>query len=161
MFPSSTGGLRCPSSLHKAWLTCLHDAKVEGRFTVHGLRRTFVDLARRARVDGVVTCSLTGHVTEKMRIYYSTVEMDDRRAAVTAVAELLRPMGDREGDRSRECSDPIEPRHRQVPASVLETAERETGLEPATSTLARRRSDVGFKWFSQVRGARGLEETWE
>ena len=25
----------------------------EDRFTVHGLRRTFVDLARRARVDGV------------------------------------------------------------------------------------------------------------
>jgi len=120
MFPSSTGGLRCPSSLHKAWLTCLHDAKVEGRFTVHGLRRTFVDLARRARVDGVVTCSLTGHVTEKMRLYYSTVGTDERRAAVAAVAELLGPVGDREGDRPRECTDPIEPRHGQLPADVLE-----------------------------------------
>jgi hypothetical protein len=48
-------------------------------------------------VDGVVTCSLTGHVTEKMRLYYSTVGMNERRAAVTAVAELLGPMGDREG----------------------------------------------------------------
>jgi hypothetical protein len=70
-------------------------------------------------VDGVVTCSLTGHVAEKMRLYYSTVGMDERRAAANAVAELLGPMGDREGDRPRECAGPIKPRHRQVSADVL------------------------------------------
>jgi integrase len=43
MFPSRTGGLRCPSSLHKPWLACLRAAGIEGRFTVHGLRRTFVE----------------------------------------------------------------------------------------------------------------------
>jgi integrase len=105
MFPSSTGGLRCPSSLHKAWVTCLRAAKIEGRFTVHGMRRTFVDLARRARVDGVVTRSLTGHVTEKMRLHYSTVGMDEKRAAVTAVADLVWALGDREGDQPATCID--------------------------------------------------------
>jgi len=35
-------------------------------FTVHGLRRTFNDLTRRAGADGVVPRSLTGHVTEGM-----------------------------------------------------------------------------------------------
>ncbi len=81
MFPSRTGGPRRPSSLQKPWLACLKAAQIEGRFTVHGLRRTFVDLARRARVDGVVTRALTGHVTEKMRIHYSTVGMDEKRRA--------------------------------------------------------------------------------
>ena len=66
MFPTSTGTLRCPNSLHKAWRECLTAAGIHERFTVHGLRRTFVDLARRGQVDAVVTRSLTGHVTMKM-----------------------------------------------------------------------------------------------
>ena len=89
MFPSSTGGLRCPSSLHKPWLACLQATQIAERFTVHGLRRTFVDLARRARVDGVVTRSLTGHVTERMRLHYSSVGMDEKRTAVAAIAVLV------------------------------------------------------------------------
>lgn len=55
MFPTSTGTLRCPNSLHKAWRECLTAAGIHERFTVHGLRRTFVDLARRGQVDAVVT----------------------------------------------------------------------------------------------------------
>jgi integrase len=58
MFPNRDGGLRCPASLQKPWRECLAAAEIHERFTVHGLRRTFVDLARRARVDGVVTHSL-------------------------------------------------------------------------------------------------------
>jgi len=95
MFPSRTGGLRAPSSLQKPWLACLKATRIDGRFTIHGLRRTFVDLARRARVDSVVTRSLTGHVTEKMRIHYSTVGMDEKRSAVVAIAALVQPGGDR------------------------------------------------------------------
>jgi integrase len=89
MFPALTGGLRCPSSLTKPWRASLKAAGVQGRFTVHGLRRTFVDLARRARVDGVVTRSLTGHVTEKMHLHYSTVGLDEKRSAVSAIAALV------------------------------------------------------------------------
>jgi len=59
----------------------------------------FVDLARRAHVDGVVTRSLTGHVTEKMRVHYSSVGIDEQRLAVAAVSALVRPSGDRGGDR--------------------------------------------------------------
>ena len=104
MFPSRTGGPRCPSSLHKAWLACVRAAGIEGRFTVHGLRRTFVDLARRARVDGVVTRSLTGHVTLKMHLHYSSVAMDEQRTAVSAVADLIRTSGDHGGDRPPDCA---------------------------------------------------------
>jgi hypothetical protein len=56
------------------------ESKIEERFTVHGLRRTFNDLTRRAGVDGVVIKSLTGHVTEKMRTHYSTVGLDEKLA---------------------------------------------------------------------------------
>jgi hypothetical protein len=45
-------------------------------------------------MDGVVTRSLTGDVTEKMRLHYSTVGMDEKRAAVAAVADRVRAMGD-------------------------------------------------------------------
>lgn len=89
MFPNRRGGLRCPSGLRNPWQRCLKAAQVKERFTVHGLRRTFVDLARRAKVDGVVTQSLTGHVTEKMRIYYSSVGLDEKRAAVATIAALV------------------------------------------------------------------------
>jgi integrase len=41
--------------LQKAWAACLKAAKIGARFTVHGLRRTFNDLARKAKVDAVVT----------------------------------------------------------------------------------------------------------
>jgi hypothetical protein len=37
MFPSRTGGLRYPSSLHKPWLACLAAIGIDERFTIHGL----------------------------------------------------------------------------------------------------------------------------
>jgi integrase len=56
LFPSETGTLRVPSSLQKAWPSSLKAAGIKAGSTVHGLRRTFNDLARRrgchARHDG-------------------------------------------------------------------------------------------------------------
>ena len=53
------------------------------------MRRTFNDLARRAGVDAVVTRSITGHVTEQMREHYSSVDLDEKRAAITNVVRLV------------------------------------------------------------------------
>lgn len=89
MFPSSAGTLRSPSSLDKAWDACLAKAEIEKRFTVHGLRYTFTDLVRLANVDAVVRRALTGHVTEEMQRHYSTVGMDEKRAAVAGVLRLV------------------------------------------------------------------------
>jgi integrase len=61
-----------------------------GGFTIHGLRRTFNDLAQRAAIDPIVTRSLTGHVTEQMRERYSTVCLDEKRQAVAAVVRLVK-----------------------------------------------------------------------
>jgi integrase len=89
VFPSDNGRLRTPSSMWKAWQVCLKAIGFQGHFTVHGLRRTFNDLARRAGVDAVVTKSITGHVTEKMREHYSSVGLDEKQQAVANVLRLV------------------------------------------------------------------------
>lgn len=91
MFPSSTGTPRTPNSLDRAWVRCLKEAEIKHRFTVHGLRYTFTDLVRRANVDAVVRRALTGHVTEEMQRHYSTVGLDEKRAAIAGVIRLVPP----------------------------------------------------------------------
>lgn len=98
MFPASNGALRTPNSMDRAWTKCLDLAKIEKRFTVHGLRYTFTDLVRRANVDVVVRRALTGHVTEQMQRKYSTVGLDEKRDAIAGVFRLVRlPGGDEVG----------------------------------------------------------------
>ena len=89
MFPSSTGTLRTPNTMDRAWNRCLEIAGIAKRFTLHGLRYTFTDLVRLANVDAVVRRALTGHVTEEMQRHYSTVGMDEKRAAVAGVLKLV------------------------------------------------------------------------
>jgi integrase len=89
MFPSAEGTLRTPNSLDRAWAKCLEHAGITKRFTVHGLRYTFTDLVRRANVDAVVRRALTGHVTEQMQRHYSTVGLDEKRAAIAGVLRLV------------------------------------------------------------------------
>jgi len=54
-------------------------------------RGTFTDLVRRANVDAVVRWALTEHVTEEMQWHYSTVGLDEKRAAVADVLRLVPP----------------------------------------------------------------------
>lgn len=72
-----------------------------------------------------------------MRLHYSTVGMDEKRAAVAAVADLVRAMGDREGDQPAKCIDATSG---SAPPSADgrsgKAVEREKGFEPSTSTLA-------------------------
>jgi integrase len=98
VFPSKRGTLRAPSGLWYAWQDCLQAAGITKRFTVHGLGRTFTDLARRAGVDAITTRSLTGHVTERMHEHYSTVDLSEKRAAVGADLRVLDGKG-RDGGR--------------------------------------------------------------
>jgi len=89
MFPTSTGTLRTPSSVQKAWKKCIAKAGIDKRFTVHGLRYTFNDLVRRANVDPIVRRALLGHVTEEMQRHYSNVGLDEKRAAVAGVIAMV------------------------------------------------------------------------
>ena len=70
-------------------MLCRGAAGIAKRFTVHGLRYTFTDLVRRANVDAVVRRALTGHVTEEMQRHYSNVGMDEKRAAIAGVIQLV------------------------------------------------------------------------
>lgn len=103
VFPSLSGKLKTPNTLAKTWQGCLNKIELKERFTVHGLRRTFNDLMRRAGADGIVTRALTGHVTAGMTEHYSTVGFDEKRAAVAGVLSLvsLPQTGDRTGDGGR------------------------------------------------------------
>ena len=104
VFPSLRGKLKTPNTLAKTWTGCLKEIGMsKERFTVHGLRRTFNDLTRRAGVDGIVTRALTGHTSVGMQIHYSTVGFDEKQAAVAGVLDLvpLPKTGDRTGDGAR------------------------------------------------------------
>lgn len=105
VFPAvRTGKLRGANSMRKAWVSCLKAAGITERFTPHGLRRTFNDMLRRAQVDPAIAKALTGHVTEQMREHYSTVGLDEKRAAVASVLRLL-PRGE-SADNGAEASTP-------------------------------------------------------
>jgi integrase len=97
MFPANNGELRTANSLDVAFAKAKKTAGITKRFTVHGLRYTFTDLVRRANVDAVVRRALTGHVTEEMQRHYSTVGLDEKRAAIAGVLRLVPPSGGNEG----------------------------------------------------------------
>jgi len=92
-----TGKLRNSTSMARAWKACLKAAGITERFTPHGLRRTFNDMLRQAHVEPVISKALIGHVTDEMREHYSTVRLDEKRAAVASALRLL-PGGDESAD---------------------------------------------------------------
>jgi hypothetical protein len=128
--------------MDRAWARCLEIAGITKRFTLHGLRYTFTDLVRLANVDAVVRRALTGHVTEEMQRHYSTVGMEEKRAAVAGVLRVV------DGGLSKSgTNDGTEPKAKGHATSEGSTSrpmrtansntslERDTGFEPATFSL--------------------------
>ena len=89
LFPSITGGFRAPCVLNKPLEEVAEELKLGKNLTQRGLRRTFNDLARAARVDDLVTRSISGHMTETMQHHYSTVSGAEQRRAVAQVIQLF------------------------------------------------------------------------
>jgi integrase len=58
------------------------------RITVHGLRRTFNNLARQV-TDRLVAMSIVGHTTDAMHEHYSSVSMTEKTAAQARVLALV------------------------------------------------------------------------
>ncbi|HLK40708.1 MAG TPA: hypothetical protein VKU41_28340, partial [Polyangiaceae bacterium] len=69
-------------------LTVSERIGLKKKFTPKGLRRTFNDAARVAALEGIVTMSISGHRTERMRDHYSTVNPSEQRDAVSKVLDL-------------------------------------------------------------------------
>jgi len=66
-------------------------------FTPVGMRRTFNDLMRQAKVEALVTKSISGHQTDRMREHYSTVTPDEQRRSISNVVSLFGPVKSGEG----------------------------------------------------------------
>lgn len=89
LFPSITGGFRSPNVLNKPFAEVTAEMGLGFQFTQRGMRRTFNDLARAARVDGIVTRSISGHLTEQMQEHYSTVGNEEQRQGLAKVINLF------------------------------------------------------------------------
>jgi integrase len=104
LFPAEDGGFRSVSFLKKAFATVGHLIGLNKKVTPRGMRRTFNDLMRLAKVEGIVTKSISGHQTDRMREHYSTVTPDEQRRSISNVVNLFGPRqsgeGRGEGDRA-------------------------------------------------------------
>ena len=89
LFPNGAGHYRSPGALAASLRICLAESEISERFTVHGLRRSFHDLAREAGVSSLVVSNLVGHSTPSMIRDYSTVTPAEQENAQDRVAALL------------------------------------------------------------------------
>ena len=55
------------------------------------MRRTFNDLARLANVEAIITKSISGHKTERMREHYSSVQPSEQRESIGRLLRLVKP----------------------------------------------------------------------
>ncbi len=74
LFPTRDGGFRSRSCLDKPFAAVTAACGLEKRITPRALRRTFQDLSRAAKVEGVVAKAISGHATDAMRVHYSTAQ---------------------------------------------------------------------------------------
>lgn len=89
LFPSEDGGLRSEACLRKPFAEVAARIGLKKKFTPKGLRRTFNDAARVADLEGVVTMSISGHRTERMRDHYSSVGAEEQREGIGKVLQLV------------------------------------------------------------------------
>jgi integrase len=88
LFPAEDGDLRSEACLRKPFLQVGATIGLKKKFTPKGLRRTFNDAARVADLEGVVTMSISGHRTERMRDHYSSVSAVEQREGIGKVLQL-------------------------------------------------------------------------
>lgn len=93
LFPADDGGFRSESFLKKAFAKVGMLIGLKKKFTPRGMRRTFNDLARAANIEGVVTRSISGHRSEKLREHYSTVSGDEQRETIGRILHLVSSEG--------------------------------------------------------------------
>jgi hypothetical protein len=96
-----------------------------GRFTVHGFRRTFNNIARQVAGD-IVTRSITGDVTPAMTEHYSHVGRAEKLAAPEASCASCSEgqwgmVGDQVGDRPK---PPIRPTSTVAQPCVISVSAR-------------------------------------
>jgi len=165
LFPAADGGYLGEHCLRKPFAKVGALIGLEMSFTPCGLRRTFNDLARTARVEALVTKSISGHLTDRMREHDSTVHPVEQRDSIGAVLRLVEggavagepaasgTSGGTQGPVSgtfRGQSDRCDLANRAFSRCFLVGAR---GFEPPTPTVSRR-----IQAFLQDTGRYGLQE---
>ena len=89
LFPSVVGSFRSPCVLNKPFADVADALELGKKFSQRGLRRSFQDLTRAAKVESLVTRSISGHATERMQDRYSTIDGSEQRAAIGKVLHLV------------------------------------------------------------------------
>jgi integrase len=107
LFPAEDGGFRSVSFLKKAFARTSQLVGLNKRFTPRGMRRTFNDLMRIAKVEAIVTKSISGHQTDRMRERYSTVTPEEQRRSIGNVVQLFgaRKSGEGSGEGDRRSGE--------------------------------------------------------
>lgn len=90
LFPNPRGEFESPSCLQVPFKEVTAACKLKKKITPRALRRTFQDLTRAAKVEGVVTRAISGHATDAMREHYSTAADAEVVAAVGQVIDLAK-----------------------------------------------------------------------
>jgi integrase len=93
LFPAADGGFLSEHCLRSPFTKVGALIGLEMRFTPRGLRRTFNDLARLSNVEALVTKSISGHLTDRMRAHYSTVQPVEQRESIGRVLRLVEGAG--------------------------------------------------------------------
>jgi integrase len=93
LFPAKLGGFRNENTLQRPFRACAAAAGLGKRFTPRGMRRTFNDVARCARLDSIVIKSVSGHLTDRMKEHYSTVDGAEQREGLKRVVAVFRHEG--------------------------------------------------------------------
>jgi site-specific recombinase XerC len=90
LFPARHGGMRTKSVLDKPFADVCNTLGFSIHLTPRGMRRTFNDLTRTAKVHDFVTRSISGHQTETMQEGYSTVAAEEQRKGIGKVIHLVK-----------------------------------------------------------------------
>ena len=93
LFPAELGGFRGANCLQKPFRACAKAVGLGKRFTPRGMRRTFNDVARRAKLESIVIKSVSGHLTDRMKQHYSTVSEDEQREGLGLVLSRVKAEG--------------------------------------------------------------------
>jgi integrase len=88
VFSDDSGGLLRKNYLRLPLEHVVKRVGIKRRFTVHGFRRTFNNIARQVAGE-IVTRSITGHVTQAMTEHYSHVGREEKLAAAGSVVRLV------------------------------------------------------------------------
>jgi len=90
LFPNEDGGFLIRGFLRTPFESVCKELKLPQKVTPRGMRRTFQDLARAAKLHDFVTRAVSGHATESMHTRYSTVSQAEVHQGLAKVIELTR-----------------------------------------------------------------------